>query len=448
MYAYAGTGYINPHAVTQIVMNGATTTYSYDNNGNLTSMTMGATTTSYTWDYRNRLTQVTTGTATTTFGYDYSGQRVISQTASSTTVFPNKYFSITSQTIASTTFATSTSYIFANDQLVAYVEQDLIDGVATGTPRTFYVHPDHLGSTNVITGENGDVYSVRDYLPFGSTRVESGPQSFGRGYIGEFQDSADFSYLNNRYYRSSQGQFISQDLVHLAIGNPQQVQMLTGKSQQGYLTDPQLLNSYSYGRNNPIVNKDPSGNNPYLYGGAFLAGAIYGGIQQFEYDRAAGTVSSVPEYMRAEFTGGAQAVGALGATRVLGPAGALRVYGTYETGANVYDFTNKVLVNGSDYNSQQKIQSTDNLYRDLATRAVSIGVPKEYRIIYDSLRSIYDSLERVYAQTHQQQANNNSVKQGGSSATQSGGSGWSNGQTPTGTDSKGAPTYCLGFCGR
>jgi len=46
-YVYGGTVYTNPHAVTDL----ASTTYAYDNNGNVTS----AGSKGYTWDYRNRL---------------------------------------------------------------------------------------------------------------------------------------------------------------------------------------------------------------------------------------------------------------------------------------------------------------------------------------------------------------------------------------------------------
>ncbi|KKW19642.1 MAG: RHS Repeat family [Parcubacteria group bacterium GW2011_GWA2_51_10] len=237
--------------------------------------------------------------ATTTFGYDYSGQRVFSQTASSTTVFPSKYFSVTSRTVASTTYATSTSYIFAGDTQVAYIEQDLINGSATGTPRTFYVHPDHLGSTNVITTASGTVQSVRDYLPFGSSRINSGDASLRRGYIGEFEEGNNLSYLNARFYQSDRGQFLSQDPVFLALGNPSKVKELlkqeqhellsdpqqlnsartmggsnsgfasgwNGNTQSGgnsisqaeYLADPQMQNSYAYARGNPLRYKDPEG---------------------------------------------------------------------------------------------------------------------------------------------------------------------------------------------
>ena len=44
-YSYAGIGYANPHAVTQIANGLSTTTYSYDQNGNLTQKTTDGITT-------------------------------------------------------------------------------------------------------------------------------------------------------------------------------------------------------------------------------------------------------------------------------------------------------------------------------------------------------------------------------------------------------------------
>lgn len=274
-YLYESTGYANPHAITQLPSGSGTTTFSYDNNGNVTQQTTGATTTTYVWDYRNRLTQVGSSGATTTFGYDYTGQRVISQTASSTTVFPSKYFSITSTQIASTTYASSTSYIYAGDTLVAYVEQDLIDSVATGTPRTFYVHPDHLGSTNAVSDENGDLVLSKDYLPFGSTRISSGDASLARGYIGQFE-SENLLYLQARYMDPARGQFMSQDPTFLALGNPNELRRLTQQEQMQFLADPQQLNSYSYARGNPIRFSDPTGN-------AIPAIVFFAGIQLIRF---------------------------------------------------------------------------------------------------------------------------------------------------------------------
>ena len=90
-----------------------------------------------------------------------------------------------------------------------------------------------------------------DYYPYGATRVSGGVDAFARKYIGQFADISGLDYLNARYYSPSQGQFISQDPVFWEIG-----QTNTGKF---ILSNPQLLNSYSYAADNPITGKDADG---------------------------------------------------------------------------------------------------------------------------------------------------------------------------------------------
>jgi uncharacterized protein RhaS with RHS repeats len=54
-----------------------TTTFTYDNNGNVTQKTVDGTTTTYVYDYTNRLPALGVGGATTTYAYDAFGQRVL-----------------------------------------------------------------------------------------------------------------------------------------------------------------------------------------------------------------------------------------------------------------------------------------------------------------------------------------------------------------------------------
>src|ERR1700746_831337 len=127
-YSYSGTGYANPHAATQIGNGTATTTYSYDNNGNLTSAGNGTATTSYSYDYANRLIAILYNNATTsTYGYDAFGARVYqisASTSAATTTYPFKFYSVASTTKGSTNFATTTEYIWTpqGDTELAYVE--------------------------------------------------------------------------------------------------------------------------------------------------------------------------------------------------------------------------------------------------------------------------------------------------------------------------------------
>src|SRR5258708_2489075 len=199
-YPYAGIAYANPHAPTQIANGLSTSTFSYDNNGNLIQKTTDGTTTTYVWDYANRLTALGVGGATTTYGYDAFGSRVLQTGTTTTYIYPSKFYSIASSTLSGAKYATTTEYIWTpqGDTLLSTVDQQFASGVATGSPATRYIHPDHLGSTNVVTDASGTVVSTKDYYPFGSVRVNSGSASLARGYIGQFADTSNLDYLNAR----------------------------------------------------------------------------------------------------------------------------------------------------------------------------------------------------------------------------------------------------------
>jgi RHS repeat-associated protein len=252
--------YANPDAVTQIANGLSTSTFSYDQNGNLTQKTVDGTTTTYVYDYANRLTALGVLGATTTYGYDAFGQRVL-QTGTTTTYFyPFKWYSVASSTGSGAKYATTTDYVFNTDTLLATADQQTASGVATGTAKTRYVHPDHLGSTNVVTDENGGLVQTLDYYPYGATRISVATSTNEkRKFIDQFTDDSGLSYLNARYYNQTQGQFITQDPTFSAVGNPNQLRQLSQQSQQKFLSDPQQMNSYSYANDNPITKKDPSG---------------------------------------------------------------------------------------------------------------------------------------------------------------------------------------------
>jgi RHS repeat-associated protein len=145
--------------------------------------------------------------------------------------------------------------------LVSTVDQQFASGTATGTPQTLYIHPDHLGSTNVVTNASETVVETLDYYPYGEVRINTstaGADS-ARKYIGQFADDSGLNYFNARYYSSDRGQFISQDPTFLAIGNSDQIKQLSNQEQSKLLSDPQQLNSYGYVGDNPITRKDPRG---------------------------------------------------------------------------------------------------------------------------------------------------------------------------------------------
>jgi RHS repeat-associated protein len=211
----------NPDAVTKITSGASGTTYAYDLNGNLTSAGTGVSTTTYSYDYNNRLIALLlNGATSTTYGYDAFGTRVYQISAtSSTTTYPYKFYSVASTTNGSTNFATSTEYAFSGDTLLATMDQAFKNGAATGSPQTRYVHPDHLGSTDVVTDANQNLVQTLSYFPYVSLRITSATSTNERRkYIGQFSDDSGLSYLNARYYDSGRGQFTSEDPVFWEIG--------------------------------------------------------------------------------------------------------------------------------------------------------------------------------------------------------------------------------------
>ncbi len=227
---YAGTGYPDPDAVTAI----GSTTYTYDNNGNL--KTVGATLTN-TWDYNNRLTQTVAGGNTITYAYDQSGARIQYTAAGSTTYYPTQYYNITG--------TKPTKHIYANGQIVADIVGTGAGGVNAAAAH--YVNTDHITGSNIVSNDAKTTQEVLDYYPFGSSRLDE-QTSFNEQvkYAGHVFDSATaFSYMNSRYYNSAVGRFLSEDPLFNTIGFD--------------LSDPQTLNSYSYVTNNPLRYIDVTG---------------------------------------------------------------------------------------------------------------------------------------------------------------------------------------------
>jgi RHS repeat-associated protein len=225
-YTYAGTGYANPHAPTQIANGLSTSTFQYDNNGNVTQKLTDGVLTTYQWDYANRLIALGVNNASTTYGYDAFGTRVLQISSSTTNIYPFKWYSVASSTLSGAKYASTTEYVFNGDTLLATIDQATSKGSATGTAAVRYVNPDHLGSTNVVTDQNGALVQTLDFYPYGATRISSsvGGADSARKFIGQFSDQSNLSYLNARYYEPSRGQFISQDPTFLADPKQQDLQ--------------------------------------------------------------------------------------------------------------------------------------------------------------------------------------------------------------------------------
>ena len=198
--------------------------FGYDTAGNETTISPFT----VTYDVENRQTEFSsTSNGTATYTYDGDGRRV-----------------------TKTTSGVTTTYVYD-------AKGDLAAEYSTQPPPpaclTCYITTDHLGSTRAVTDENAAVTARHDFLPFGEELTTSNrTAALGYGaydnvmhkYAGKERDAeSGLDWFEARYLSSAQGRFTSPD-------DP-----LADQS----ASDPQSWNLYSYVRNNPLVNVDPSG---------------------------------------------------------------------------------------------------------------------------------------------------------------------------------------------
>ena len=141
---------------------------------------------------------------------------------------------------------------------------------------------------------------VLDYYPFGDIRLNEQESSFDeqRKFTGhEFDSDTDLNYMVARYQNPSIGRFISVDPA-------------VDRNPQKFLKNPQLLNSYSYARNNPLILVDLDGETPVLI--AVMAGGALAGMGgQAVADLMSGSFSGWSAYASAAVGGSAGAITSL-----------------------------------------------------------------------------------------------------------------------------------------
>jgi RHS repeat-associated protein len=194
---------------------GSGRTFAADANGNITNDGLR----SITYNYDNMPTAVNT----TSFVYDGNMTRLKKSSPGRSTIYIDKLYECTNGLCA--------KFIFAGDTRIA---------MKTGTEIKFY-HPDHQGSTSVVTDAVGNKIDELSYLPFGETRTGIA-SSVSHRYTGQELDGETGLYnYNARLYDPETGRFLTADSI---VPDP---------------TNPQSLNRYSYVLNNPTNLIDPTG---------------------------------------------------------------------------------------------------------------------------------------------------------------------------------------------
>jgi RHS repeat-associated protein len=134
-------------------------------------------------------------------------------------------------------------HIFADTQRVANIK---------GSETNFY-HTDHLGSSSVITKEDGSSVQALYYYPYGEIHSNIGIDVTRYKFTGQEWDAeTDLYYYGARYYDPKLARFISADTI---VPMP---------------FYPISLNRYAYCYNNPVILRDLDGHEGEWYDDGYL----------------------------------------------------------------------------------------------------------------------------------------------------------------------------------
>jgi RHS repeat-associated protein len=218
--------------------------FTYNTNGDATYMKDAGVEYGLQYDRLHNLTSfdVYNGSPIALFSYDGDGMRVTKTSGANTVVY---HYDREGKVISETNSAGAllSDYVHVNGKLAAKIEPSSI---------SFY-HTDPTGTPLAMTDASGAVVWRADYKPFGEERLITGTKENDRRFVGKEKDEeSGLLYFGARYMESMIGRFLSPDPVGAVDAN-------TGKISQSTILDPQRVNLYSYGLNNPYKWVDPDG---------------------------------------------------------------------------------------------------------------------------------------------------------------------------------------------
>ncbi|WP_433459403.1 RHS repeat-associated core domain-containing protein [Micromonospora sp. CA-248212] len=233
-YTYDGNAKGQPHTLTSTTTTGGltgSTSYGYDDAGNMTTRKAGQGTQTLNWDDAGELASVTGGTdGNSSFLYDADGNLLIQKDPGVTTLYlPGQQITLNTNTQA----LSGTRYYPLPSGAMAY---------RTGSGNAYgFTIPDHQGTPSLYLNNTAQVPTWRQYTPYGAPRGSTVTAPDNRGFLNQpLNTNTGLTQVSARNYDPTIGRFVSVD----PLQDP---------------ADPQQWNGYSYANNSPVTMSDPDG---------------------------------------------------------------------------------------------------------------------------------------------------------------------------------------------
>jgi len=245
-----------PYDASGNMLNDGINALAYDAAGRMVSSTQSSTVSTYSYDCKNLRVQKVSGGNTTV--YIFSGGKVLAEYVN-----------------GAAPAAPTREYIYSGSALLAKIEAGA----------TNYSLADHL-STRMLTDANGVSLGQQGHFPFGDPWYDTLASNKWKFTTYERDSESQNDYAMARFYVNRNGRFTSPDPLSGSVGNPQS------------------LNRYAYGANDPINSTDPTGQAVYAFersyqglylGAAGMAASIGSGCN---WDGIAASCGMVNSFLR------------------------------------------------------------------------------------------------------------------------------------------------------
>lgn len=184
--------------------------------GNITQDVAGSTTKVFAYDHPGQLKSVTvSGTSQGVYKYDYLARLVSRELPPSLTTL-HLVHDLDGNVIAEYSAAGTLlrEYVWMDDRPIA-----VIADAGTASPKTWWVHTDHLERPVMMTDINGATVWQALWQPFGGVQVITGTASLDQRFPGQwFQLESGLHYNWHRHYDPTTGRYIQPDPLGMPDG--------------------------------------------------------------------------------------------------------------------------------------------------------------------------------------------------------------------------------------